>query len=396
VNGRYRLLWRPPRLRSGGKSVFLGRPTHARGVFVSNARNARPPARARVGRAFWGVLLLLLALPSLTACGSSTSSRSVGVSSSTLPGHSTPAPLRRTTHATLILDFTPNAVHAGIYRALAAGYYRHQNIDLRVVQPTSTQETLKLIEAGRAQFGLADGSDVASLIDKGGDAWAVMAIVQHPLGGLIGLASEHLRSPAGLAGKTVGITGVPSDTAVLDTELRHAGTDPRQVKVVTVGFNGAQALVGGKIAAFTGFIPDDGVALQVSGHPISAFGLDEQGGPPYPGLVAFTTRHLIATDPALVRDFVQATVRGYDDTLKDPSRSLAELEASNPTLPRKLTAASLRVYLPLFAPTAGARAVPFGTLQQANVEAMSRWMVRAGLIHAPIPPTRYGTGEFLP
>jgi putative hydroxymethylpyrimidine transport system substrate-binding protein len=301
--------------------------------------------------------------------------------------------------ATLILDFTPNAVHAGIYRALAAGYYRHDNIDLKVVQPTSTQETLKLIDAGRAQFGLADGSDVASLIDKGGDAQAVLAIVQHPLGGLIGLASEHLRSPAGLAGKTVGITGVPSDTAVLDTELRHAGTDPRRVKVVTVGFNGAQALVGGKIAAFTGFIPDDGVALRVSGHAISAFGLDEQGGPPYPGLVAFTTRHLIATDPALVRGFVQATVRGYEDTLKNPRRSLAELEASNPTLPRKLTAASLRVYLPLFAdarPAAGKGVVPFGTLQRANVEAMSRWMVGAGLIHAPVAAARYGTGEFLP
>jgi putative hydroxymethylpyrimidine transport system substrate-binding protein len=302
------------------------------------------------------------------------------------------------TPATLILDFTPNAVHAGIYRALAAGYYRQENIALKVVQPTSTQETLKLIDAGRAQLGLADGSDVASLIDKGGDAQAVMALVQHPLGGLIALAGEHLRSPADLAGRTVGITGVPSDTAVLDTELRHQGVDPKRVKVVAVGFNGGQALVAGRIAAFTGFIPDDGVALRVSGHPISAFGLDEQGGPPYPGLVAFTTRKLIATDPVLVRDFVAATVHGYQDTLKDPRRSLEELEGANPTLPRRLTAASLQVYLPLFAngTAAGGSGVAFGTLQGANVEAMSKWMLGAGLIHAPIAPTRYGTNEFLP
>lgn len=297
------------------------------------------------------------------------------------------------TKATLVLDFTPNAVHAGIYRAIAAGYYRRENIDLRVVQPTSTQETLKLIDAGKAQFGLADGSDVAGLIDKGGDAQAVMALVQSPLGGLIALASEHLRSPADLAGKTVGVTGVPSDEAVLDTELRHAGVNPKRVKVVTVGFNGAQALVAGRIAAFTGFIPDDGVALEVSGHPITAFGLDRQGGPPYPGLVAFTTRTLIGTDPALVRDFVSASVHGYEDTLKDSSRSLGELEAANPTLPRKLTAASLAVYLRVFA---DGNAVAFGTLRAANLEAMSKWMVGAGLIHAPIAPARYGTNEFLP
>lgn len=294
--------------------------------------------------------------------------------------------------ATLILDFTPNAVHAGIYRALAAGYYRRDRIALQVVQPTSTQETLKLIDAGKAQFGLADGSDVAGLIDEGGDAEAVMALVQVPLGGLIGLASEHLRSPADLAGRTVGITGVPSDRAVLDTELRHAGLSPDHVKVVTVGFNGGQALVAGKIAAFTGFIPDDGVALSASGHPIAAFALNRNGGPSYPGLVAFTTRRLIASDPQLVKDFVAATVHGYEDTLADPKRSLAELEAANPTIPPKLTAASLKVYLPLFK----AGGVPFGILQAGNIEAMSSWMVGSGLLHSPIAPSRYGTNEFLP
>ncbi len=186
---------------------------------------------------------------------------------------------------------------------------------------------------------------------------------------------------------------MPSDLAVLDTELRASGVSPKRVHVVTVGFNGAQALVAGRIAAFTGFIPDEGVTLQASGHPIAAFALDSYGGPAYPGLVAFTTNKLIGSDPALVRDFVAATVHGYEDTLRDPKRSLDELLAGNPTLPRKLTGASLSVYLPLFADD---HAVAFGTLQSANVRAMSKWMVGAGLIHAPISPGRYGTNAFLP
>lgn len=302
-------------------------------------------------------------------------------------------PLRHPAKATLILDFVPNAVHAGIYRALAAGYYRREHIDLHVIEPTSTEETLKLIDAGRAQFGLADGSDVADLIDKGGDAQAVMALVQRPLGGLIALASEHLRSPADLQGRSVGITGVPSDTAVLDTEIRHAGGDPAKVHLVNVGFNGAQALVAGRIAAFTGFIPDDGVSLQVTGHPITAFALDENGGPAYPGLVAFTTRHEIASDPQLVRDFIAATVEGYNDTLADPARSLDDLLAANPSVERRPAQASLRVYLPLFAD--GGK-IPFGTLQEANVAAMSQWMLSNRLIRNAILAARYGTNTFLP
>ena len=54
----------------------------------------------------------------LGGCGSSGSAK-------LLPGA-----LAHPTKATLILDFTPNAVHAGIYRALAAGYYRRENIEL--------------------------------------------------------------------------------------------------------------------------------------------------------------------------------------------------------------------------------------------------------------------------
>lgn len=304
-----------------------------------------------------------------------------------------PVPLAHVRRATLILDFVPNAIHAGIYRALAAGYYSRENIDLHVIEPTSTEETLKLIDAGRAQFGLADGSDVAALIDNGGDAQAVMALVQRPLGGLIALANEHLRSPADLQGASVGITGVPSDTAVLDTEVRHAGGDPAKVHLVNVGFNGAQALLAGRIAAFTGFIPDDGVSLQVAGHPITAFALDENGGPAYPGLVAFTTRREIASDPQLVRDFIAATIEGYNDTLADPARSLGDLLAANPTVARRPAEASLRVYLPLF--TDGGK-IPFGTLQEANIAAMSQWMLSRHLIGKGIPTARYGTNAFLP
>jgi ABC-type nitrate/sulfonate/bicarbonate transport system substrate-binding protein len=295
-------------------------------------------------------------------------------------------------HATLVLDFVPNAVHAGVYRALAAGYYRRAGIDLRVIPPSSTATGLALVDAGKAQFGLADGIDVAQQIAMGGDEQAIMAIVQRPLGAPIALASEHLRSPADLVGKTVGITGVPSDLAALDTVVAHAGGDPAKIKVVTIGFNGVAYLEAGKIAAFTGYWPDDGVTLQVSGHPITVFKLDDYGGPAYPGLVAFTTRALIGRDPALVRAFVRATVHGYLDTLHDPRRSLADLEAANPAIEHKLALASLAAYLPVF----DAGGVPYGTLVPARVAALTRWLQAHRLIGRPVNVRRFGTNRFLP
>jgi NitT/TauT family transport system substrate-binding protein/putative hydroxymethylpyrimidine transport system substrate-binding protein len=328
---------------------------------------------------------LLAAALALAACGSSAHR------ASTAPRAATALP--RPAHVTLILDFVPNAVHAGIYRALAAGYYRAENIDLRVIPPPSTSSPLELIDAGRAAFALADGSDVATQIAHGRDAEAIMAIAQRPLGGLIALAGEHLRSPRELEGRTVGITGVPSDTAVLDTTVRHAGGDPAKVHIVTIGFDGAQDLVAGRIDAFTGFWPDDGVQLQVNGHPVTTFKLDDYGGPAYPGLVAFTTRKLIASDPQLVRAFVAATVKGYEDTLRDPARSLGDLLRLNPGIQRRFANASLEAYLPLFDDRGR---VKFGTLQARNVAALSSWMLAHKLIGERIGASRYGTNRFLP
>ena len=120
----------------------------------------------------------LTAIPvsvALAGCGSSLSTAT--------PSRSHPV------KATLMLDVVPNAVHSGIYRAVAAGYYKRAGIDLTVIPPGSTSDPLALINAGKIDFALADGIDVAQQIAQGADERAIMAIVQRPLGAPIALAS---------------------------------------------------------------------------------------------------------------------------------------------------------------------------------------------------------------
>jgi NitT/TauT family transport system substrate-binding protein/putative hydroxymethylpyrimidine transport system substrate-binding protein len=137
------------------------------------------------------------------------------------------------------------------------------------------------------------------------------------------------------------VTGVPSDGAVLDTVVRSAGGDPGRVQTVTIGFNGVQDLENDKIAAFTGYWPADGTQVQTDGFPITTFELDDHGGPAYPGLVLFSTRGRLGADPPLARAMVAATVRGYEDTLADPERSLQDLLGQNPSIQRPLADAFL-------------------------------------------------------
>lgn len=334
------------------------------------------------------VLLVVLAACVVAACGDEDEER----------GSTTPATARVSsalptrTKATLVLDFVPNAVHAGIYRAVAAGYYEDRNLDLEIVEPTSTADTLKLIDAGKADFGIADGIDVAGQIDAGADARGILALVQRPLGGLIALKASNITDPRQLEGKRVGVTGVPSDTAVLETIMEDAGGDPSKAEAITIGFNGVLNLESGKVDAFTGYWPADGVQVEVDGKPTTIFALDEYGGPSYPGLVVFSTTERIKANGPLMQAFVDATVRGYTDTIEDPERSLNDLLAENPALRRDLSEAQLDAYGPLFQGEAAA----FGGFSTQDVEALSAFLVGNELIGKPVTPARFATSAFLP
>ncbi len=290
------------------------------------------------------------------------------------------------TAATLVLDFLPNGVHAGIYEAIASGAYEAQGIDLEVITPASTADTIRLIQAGKADLGLADGVDVATQIDAGRDARALMAITQRPAGGLITQAGEGIRSPADLQGKTVGVTGLPSDTAVFETMVRDAGGDPDRSRVVTVGFGGIQALIAGRISAFTGYIPADVPVVESRGRAVRSFAFDEYGGPSYPGLVAFSTGKRIAEDPELVRAFVTATIAGYRQALADPQVAVGDLVEAVPELDPDLAAETFKAYRPLFGDPES-----FGTIDRQDLVALSDFMVENDLIAERFTPEEFAT-----
>jgi putative hydroxymethylpyrimidine transport system substrate-binding protein len=242
--------------------------------------------------------------------------------------------------ATLVLDFTPNAVHSGIYAAQAQGFYSEEGIDLEVQQPGESTDAPKLLAAGRTEFAILDIHDLGIAREKGLDLVGVMPIVQAPLAAI--LAREGISSPAQLAGKTVGVTGLPSDEAVVDSEVSAAGADPAGVHEVTIGFNAVASLAAGKVDAATGFWNAEGVALERQGVPIRIFKVNEYGAPSYPELILTTSRQTLDRDPELVEAVVAATRRGYALAAHDPGAALAALLAADPALDRAEQAAQLR------------------------------------------------------
>lgn len=278
--------------------------------------------------------------------------------------------------ATLVLDFQPNAVHAGIYLALQRDFDDAEGVTLRVQPPSSSTDSVKLLLAGRAQFAILDIHDLALAREKGRDLVGIMAVVQRPLAAV--MAQPGIRRPRDLEGKRAGVTGLPSDDAVLDSIVQGDGGDPAKVRKVTIGFQAVAALLGRRVDAATAFWNAEGVALRAERPGIRQFKVDDFGAPPYPELVLGVTRETLEDNRALVTATVRALRRGYDETIADPESAVSALvdaaQVKREDAERELDAVS----------TAFTRgATRFGELNHAALGAWARWEARFGITQRP-------------
>jgi putative hydroxymethylpyrimidine transport system substrate-binding protein len=229
--------------------------------------------------------------------------------------------------ATLMLDFTPNAVHTGIYVAQHRGYFEEEGIDLTIREPSSTSDAPKLLEAGRVDFAVMDINDLGIASTEGFQLQAVGAVVQVPLAAVIAGDRDDVRTPADLEGKAIGVTGVPSDDAALDSVLESGGADPAAVRRVNIGFNAVPAISSGRVDAATAFWNAEGVQLRQLDVPTREFRVADEPGVRFPELVLAVSEQTERERPKLVAGVLRALDRSYRVLDEDRNGALGDLIA---------------------------------------------------------------------
>jgi putative hydroxymethylpyrimidine transport system substrate-binding protein len=183
----------------------------------------------------------------------------------------------------IALDFQPNAVHAGLYAGREGS----------LIVPGSSTDSLKLLASRRVEMAVVDIHDLGLARERGEDIVGVAALVQRPLAAVI--ARPAIKRPRDLEGKRVGVTGLPSDDAVLRAIVEHDGGDYSKVKRTTIGFSAVPSLIAGRVDAVVAFWNAEGVALRERGVATREFRVDDYGAPRYPELVlatrGWTARH---------------------------------------------------------------------------------------------------------
>jgi ABC-type nitrate/sulfonate/bicarbonate transport system substrate-binding protein len=276
----------------------------------------------------------------------------------------------------LMLDFTPNANHAGIYAAQHEGFYEDHGIDLTIRRPGESTDAPKLLAAERVDFAVLDIHDLGIARERGLDVVGVMGLVQTPLAAVIGRRDKGVLKPRDLEGRTVGVTGLPSDEAVVDDVVSASGGDPAKVQRVTIGFNAVSALAAGKVDAVTGFWSAEGIVLHHQGVPIRIFRVSYYGDAPrYPELVLAASRKTVEEDPELVHSMVAATTQGYKLATEDRKRALDDLIAEVPSLDRSEQGEQLHALVSDIYPT---------PLVPSVMREWAAWDLKHGILERPL------------
>jgi putative hydroxymethylpyrimidine transport system substrate-binding protein len=294
---------------------------------------------------------------------------------------------------TLMLDWTPNPDHVGLYDARETGLFARAGLDVAIRAPSDATAPLKLVGAGRSDLAVSYEQELFFAAAKNLPVVAVAAVVPRPLNSFMSIEPQ-IRSLRDLEGRTIGITGVPSDYATLDTALHAVGLTRKDVKVVSVGYNLLPALLSHRVDAVLGVYRNvEGIQLELRGFHPTVVPVDRAGVPSYDELVLVANKTRLRKDLAYrseVRRVVAAFLAGTADARAHPARALAILKkvtASDPKFLARATPATLELL-------SGPHGV--GCLSLPAWKRFGAWMHARGLLKQAVPAASVVDLRFLP
>jgi len=294
----------------------------------------------------------------------------------------------------LLLDYFPNADHAGIYAAQAKGRFRDVGLEVKIRQPSDPTAPIKQVAAGRVDLAISYEPELLRARDKGLHVISVGALVNMPLTSVISLPKAGIRRPADLKGKRVGTAGIDYQSAYLRTILLNANVNPKTVKQRNVGFSLNPALLTKKVdATLGGFWNYEGIELAQRKKKPRILKVNRAGVPTYDELVIVANEDALERDRGKIRRFLGALSHGTADLSKGPNQGIDGLLRANRDLDPRLQRASVKATLPLFLPPAGK---PYGYQDPREWQRFTAWMRENKLLERIPDASGAFTNKLLP
>lgn len=294
----------------------------------------------------------------------------------------------------LRLNWYLGGLHVPFYYGKDMGFFKQEGIDLTINEGRGSGNTVQVVAAGSDTFGMADSTSLITTASKGADVKSVMSLLNSTGFAVVSLASTGIKTPKDLEGKSFAVS--PGDPLgqlfralaahnKLDmSKIRFVQVDPA-AKVVSVLEKKVDALLGGA--------DDQYFLIKYKGQEPAALRYADHGAN-IVGMTIMTTGNTIKTKPDLVRRFVKAAVRSWEEAKKNPNAAVDSAMKVKSDLNRQSTMDQMMVDFELLDSSNSKGRIGMGA--QVDWDQTLSLLKQYRDLDTKDPWTTFHTNEFLP
>jgi NitT/TauT family transport system substrate-binding protein len=301
----------------------------------------------------------------------------------------TAAPTPALRNIRLPMGYIPSVQYANFYVAVEKGYFAAEGIALEFDYSFETNG-VQLVGANELPFAVVSGEQVLLARAQGLRVKYVMAWFQKFPVAVMSKAEAGLRTPADLRGKTIGVPTLDGANFIgLHALLAAEGIPAAEVNIEAIGFNQVEALNAGQVDAAVVYSNNEPIRLAAQGQKLNVIQVSDYAALAANGIL--TNEETLAKDPALVRGFLRALIKGTQDVIRNPDEAYTITKKFVPELKddaveKQVLAATIELW-------------KANTLGQADAQAwqnMNATLLDSALLTTQLDVNQAFTNEFLP
>jgi NitT/TauT family transport system substrate-binding protein len=319
---------------------------------------------------------------------------------SAIVGYADNASAQQLKKVSIRTDWFADGQHAGYYIANAKGYYKAAGLDVTILSGSGSIQVVQQVAAGNDTFGnafglaviggRANGAPVKAVANFGADAMACIAI----------RADSGMTSPKDLKGKTVGSgTGSPF-AAFLPIIWKNVGLSDTDVTVQQIApSSGVPDLVNKRIAGWLGASWEEPIVMEMDFKTKGGCFLFKDYGAGFLGPSIITNDKTIASDPAMVKAFVAASMEGWRYAFAHPAEAGEIVTAANKGVQGADPADAIAAAQPLMKvgiPDPSTKGMAWGSMTAAEWQDTTDKMVTYLGLKNPVKVEELFTNQFVP
>lgn len=293
---------------------------------------------------------------------------------------------------TLVLDWTPNTNHTGLYVAQDQGYFEEEGLEVEIIMPGETGAD-QLVASGKADFGVSYQESITQARIQDVPIISIAAVIQHNTSGFASPADKNIKTPKDFTGKSYGGWGSPVEESVISSLMKQENANPEDVSIINIGDTDFFTAVKRDVDFAWIYYGWTGVEAELRGEKINMIYLTDYSEKlDYYTPVLATNEAMINKNPDTVKAFVKAAAKGYQYAIDNPEKSADILLAAAPDLDAELVKKSQEWLSPRYQDDAAR----WGEQKLEVWANYANWMYENGLLEKKLKAEEAFTNEFLP